>query len=149
MGAENSTTSTIDSSILDIPLLSSSVTGVNVSNNTGTQLPIIDMSDLITTKNTILSDTSQPKLNVLDLSSKNNSLYDASQLRLKTSDPTLLDSGSARTDVMSNILLSQKAKKRQQLFLAKKMAGIASSKFSSIFLDILYVCYLIYLYLLI
>ena len=34
--------------------------------------------------------------------------------------------GSARTDVLANIIRSQRAKKRQQLCLAKKLAGMTS-----------------------
>lgn len=34
--------------------------------------------------------------------------------------------GSARTDVLANIIRSQRAKKRQQLSLAKKLAGMSS-----------------------
>ncbi|CAL4086330.1 unnamed protein product, partial [Meganyctiphanes norvegica] len=47
-------------------------------------------------------------------------------------DPTLLSGGSARTDVLGNILLSQRAKKRQQINMAKKIAGFETTQTVSI-----------------
>ena len=101
MGNSNNGT-TIDQNILDMPLLSGSISGP-LQNNTVSQLPVdLELPDLILPKS-----------------------INENSSRLNMTDPTLLDGGSARTDVMGNILLSQRAKKRQQLHLAKKMAGIS------------------------